>query len=177
MPLVQELPVETPAEEEAVEAEAEIPAALAQAQPLITPLAAQKATHFFGPVVSGGPNYVQGQAVLAYRFDVSYLTPAFTGATPGAKLIFPPGTMLGKIQANVRTAYTVAGTALKIGTTTNGSEIASVLLTGLGFLEVSPSIAIPANGIVYLSLDPGASTAGAAAIAIGYIGAPAAKWS
>ena len=177
MPTVQELPVETPAEEEAVEAEAEIPAALAAASPLIAPPASQKATHFTGPIVSGGPNYVQGQAALAYRFDVSYLTPAFTGATPGAKLVFPPGTMLAKIRADVRTAFTVAATALKIGTTTSGAEIASVALDGAGTFEVAPLIPIPVNGILYLSLNPGASTAGAAAIAIGYVGAPAAKWS
>ena len=74
-------------------------------------------------------------------------------------------------------AFTAAGTVLKLGTTVTGAEIASVPLDATGTLEVDITALTPANGIVYGSLNIGASTAGAASVAILYLGTPAAPWS
>jgi len=149
---------------------------LAVSSPLITPVAAQQGTQFYSPLISGAPGYVMGAALLNFRFDVSYTTGGFDGTAPGAKLVFPPGTILTRFLAARQVAFTFAGSLIRFGTTPTGAEFGSLALDATGLAEQAPLILLPTNRTLYVSLLMTGSTAGAASIAIVYSGAPAARW-
>jgi hypothetical protein len=139
--------------------------------PPVTPNAI-RATHFYGPVCSGNIGLVQvGEAPLLRRFDFG--APDVTGF----QVTFPPGSVLYNVITQVNTLFNGTTPALHVGTTAAGAELASVTLGAAGTVSTTPvAVALPANGIVYLS-TAGASTAGQGHVMLVYAGRPAAKFS
>jgi hypothetical protein len=148
-------------------------------QPLMTPAGAKKAIHFAGPVVSGGKEYVQGQVVLVYRFDIDKSTGNFAGGTTaGTTLKFPIGTVFWKLIVDVTQAFDGTTPKLNIGTTPGGTDAASIALGSLANTETNIlSTILPASGNIYVSLTGGPFTTGHAAVALLYLGSPAAPWN
>lgn len=157
--------------------------------PLGTPATARKATHFPGPVVCGpksslgGPNYAQGQAILAVRFDISGAKGNFGLTTPTAVVLtFPPGSILLSATCSTTTAFDGTIPLLSFGKTPGAAEYAQLGLGTLGSNNATPTspaiigpVADP-GGKVYVSLS-GTPTVGAAQIAVLYIGPAAAAFS
>lgn len=149
--------------------------------PIAPPSGARKAVHFAGPVVVGGKETVQGQVLLAYRFDIDFKNGNFGGTAPGVPIVFPTGSVLLHAISSVTTAFDGTTPKFNLGTTVGGTDVLSLNIGGLGKTEAptSPSLlpALPTNGTIYASVTGGPFTVGHASVAIEYLGAPAAPWS
>jgi hypothetical protein len=154
----------------------------AGASPLLVPQFAQKSTHLYDPLVSGGPGYVKGVVLLAYRFEVDAGNGLFTSSAPGAQILFPANSILWKVVTSVTTAFNGTTPALNLGTVANGVQVGTIALGTAGSTEAPTSPAIigvlsmTAAATVYLSLTGTGTTTGHADVAILYLGSPALPW-
>jgi len=151
------------------------------ASPVASPTGARKAVHFAGPVVSGHKTYLQGQAVLCMRFDVDKSTGNFTGGTaaaPGTSFLLDTGVILWKTITSVTQAFDGTTPKVNIGTTSGGSEIASIALGTAGAPAEAAALAAPTAGTtLYVSLTGGPFTTGHASVVLLFIGPAALPWN